>query len=77
MAADGKNLSQHGYGRHPYLSSFHPDIDTSSEIDENGVHEFQHRIGVLCWAIKIVRIDIMAEVSSLSRHLCGHQFKQL
>ena len=39
MTDDGKSLSQYEDGRRPYPSSFHPEIDTSAEIDENGVHE--------------------------------------
>ena len=39
MTDDGKSLLQYGDGRRPYPSNFHPEIDTSAEIDENGVHE--------------------------------------
>ena len=51
LTDDGKNLLQSGDIIHPYLSSFHPDIETSAELDENGVHEYQQHIGVLRWAI--------------------------
>ena len=33
LTADGKILSQYRDGRRPYLSIFHPEIDTSAEID--------------------------------------------
>ena len=46
--------------------SFHPDIDTSTKLDENGVHDLQKNIGVSRWTIELVRIDIMTEVSNLS-----------
>ena len=49
LTADGKRLPQYWDGRRPYLSSFHPDIDTSAELDENGVHEYQQNIGMLHW----------------------------
>ena len=39
LTDDGKILSHYGDGMRPYPSSFHPEIDTSAEIDENGVHE--------------------------------------
>ena len=70
LTDDGKILSQYGDGRHPYPSRFHPDIYTYSELDENGVHEYQQHIGVLRWSIELVIIDIMTEVSCLAHHLC-------
>ena len=48
---DGKIISQYGDGRRRYPSSFYPYIDTSAELDENGVYEYQHHSGVLSWAI--------------------------
>ena len=39
LTAYERILSQYGYGRRPYLSSFHPQIDTSADINENGAHE--------------------------------------
>jgi hypothetical protein len=71
LTADGKSLSQYGDGKRPYLSTFHPEIDTSAELDDNGFHEYQHHIGVLRWAIELGRINIMTEVSCLSQHLCA------
>ena len=70
LTTDGKSLSQYRDGRHPYPLSLHPDIETSFELDENGVHEYQQHIGVLRWAIELGRIDIMTEVSFLSHQLC-------
>ena len=51
LTDDGKSLLQYGYVRRPYPSSFPPDIDTTAELDENGVHEYQHHIGMLREAI--------------------------
>ena len=65
LTADGKNLSQYRNGRRPYLSGYHPEIDTYAELDKNGVHKYQQRIGVLHWDIKLSRIEIMTEVSCL------------
>ena len=39
LTDDRKSLLQYGDVRSPYMSSFHPYIDTPDEIDENGVHE--------------------------------------
>jgi len=52
-------------------------IDISTELDKNGVHEYQQHIGVLRWVIELSRIDIMTEVSCLSQHLCATQVNHL
>ena len=36
LTAYGKSLSQYGGCNRPYPSSFHPEIDTSAEINEKG-----------------------------------------
>ena len=66
---NGKRLSQYRDGRRPYPSIFHQDIDTSTELDENGDHEYQNLMGMLRWSIKLGRIYIMTTVSCLSLHL--------
>ena len=56
--------------------SFHPDIDTSTKLDENGMHDLQKNIGVSRWTIELGRTDIMIEVSNLSQYLCVPRVKQ-
>ena len=63
MADTYRNMSMVGALKPP---SFHPDIDTSTKLDENAVHDLQKNIGVSRWTIELVRIDIMTEVSNLS-----------
>ena len=67
LTYDGKILSHYGDSRRPYPSSFNPEIDTSADMDVNGVHDYQQHIGVLCWVIELgridSRIDIMNDVS--------------
>ena len=70
LSADGKSLSQYGNGRRPYPSSFHTNIDTSAELDENCVHEYLQHICVLHWVIELGIMGIMTEVNTLSHHLC-------
>ena len=77
LTDDGKILSHYGDGMRPYPSSFHPEIDTSPELDENGVHEYQQHIGVLRWVIELVRIDIMIDVSCLLQHMCAPRVNHL
>ena len=77
LTADGKNLSQYGDGGILYLSSFYPQIDTSAELDDNGVHEYQQHICVLHWEIELGRINIMTEVSCFLHQLCAPQVNHL
>ena len=77
ITSDGKSLSQYEGGRCPYLQSFHTDIDTSTDIEENDVHEYQHHIGVLNQAIELGIINIITEVSCLSQNLCAPRVNHL
>ena len=50
----------------PMTSGYRPEVD---ELLANGLQYFQELIGVLRWACKIGRIDILTEVLMLSTHL--------
>ena len=81
LTYDGKILSHYGDSRRPYPSSFNPEIDTSADMDVNGVHDYQQHIGVLCWVIELgridSRIDIMNDVSCLLQHTCAPRVNHL
>ena len=77
MMADWKILSQYMDGKRPYMSSFQPEIYTSAELNENGVHQYQQHIDVLRWAIELGGIYIMTEVGCLSYHSCGPRANNL
>ena len=38
---------------------YQPDIDSSSELDQDGITTFQKLIGTLQWAVEIGRVDIL------------------
>ena len=44
----------------------HPEIDTSEELNETGIKQFQSMIGSLQWAISLGRFDISTTVMTLS-----------
>ena len=48
-----------------------PEMDVTQELDAEMMNRFQLFIGVLRWAIKLGRIDILTEVSCLSQHLAS------
>ena len=48
---------------------YRPELDRSPELKADGVQYYQELIGMLLWAVEIVRIDILLEVSLMSTHL--------
>jgi hypothetical protein len=58
----------------PMTADYHPELDQSKELGPDQVTYFAGLIGVLHWCIKLGRIDIIVEVSLLSRFLeCPHK----
>ena len=49
----------------PMNSTIVVELDTSDELDEEGIQYFQELIGILRWATEIRRVDILHEVSLL------------
>jgi hypothetical protein len=64
-------LKVYGDCKRPNPKDYRPEIDTSDELDAQGIHHFQELIGILRWAVELGRVDIMTEVSCLSQHLCA------
>lgn len=50
----------------PLVAGDHPELDTSPELDEEGVKQYQSLIGSLQWAISLGRFDIATAVMSMS-----------
>jgi hypothetical protein len=53
----------------PLASGSRPEIDTSLELNAEGVQDFQECIGILRWATEIGRVDILHEVAALLSHM--------
>ena len=53
----------------PFVTGYHPQEDTTKELDAEGTRYYQELIGVLRWAIELGRVDMLLEVSLLSSHL--------
>ena len=49
------------------------ELDTSLMCNQNQTNYFQNLIGVLCWIIKLGRINIAYDVSSQSKYLANSQ----
>ena len=53
----------------PIAHGYRPEMDATAELKADGVQWYQEMIGSLRWAIEIGRVDILLEVSLLSKHL--------
>ena len=50
----------------PLEKGDHPELDTSDELDLEGIKIFQSLIGAMQWAVQIGRIDITTAVMTMS-----------
>ena len=50
----------------PLEKNDHPELDTSEELDVDGIKKYQSLIGALQWAVSIGRMDITTAVMSMS-----------
>ena len=53
----------------PFPSNYHPEFDTTPELNDKDATFYQSQIGVLRWCVELGRVDIITEVSILSSHL--------
>ena len=64
---DKQGLKLKSKAYRPYDSNYKPELDVTEELDDDGVARFQGYIGMFCRMIELGCIDIMTEVSQLSR----------
>jgi hypothetical protein len=65
-------LKVYGDCKRRYPKDYCPELDASDELDAKGIHHYPELlIGIVRWAVKLGRVDIMTEVSCLSQHLCA------
>ena len=50
----------------PLVKGDHPEVDTTEELDADGVKKYQLLIGALQWVVTLGRLDIAAAVMTLS-----------
>ena len=55
--------------RTPLSSGYRPELDTSPELQTEGLQRYQELIGILRWAVKLGRVNILLETSLMSMHL--------
>ena len=52
----------------PIADKDHPELDTTPELDENGIKQYQSLIGALQWLVTLGRFDILIAVSTMSSY---------
>jgi hypothetical protein len=52
----------------PMSTDYHPELDTTPELDDDERTRFQELIGIVRWATEIGRVDVLHEVSILSQY---------
>ena len=53
----------------PLAYGYCPELDITPELKADGLQCYQDLIGILCWAVKLGRVDIVMETSMMSTHL--------
>ena len=52
----------------PLATDYRPELETLAELKANGIQYYQELIGVLRWAVKLGRVDILLETALMLTH---------
>ena len=50
----------------PLIANDHPEVDMTTLLDDDGIHQYQSLIGALQWTISLGRLDITTAVMTMS-----------
>ena len=53
----------------PLAYGYRPELDVTPELKADGLQRYQELIGILWWAVKLSRVDILMETSMMPTHL--------
>ena len=53
----------------PLSWGYQPELDVMQELKADGLHRYQELVGVLKWAVKLGRVDILLQTAMMSTHL--------
>jgi hypothetical protein len=70
LLKDGKTLRGDKSAEQPMARTYQPELDVSQVLEPELASRYQQLIGILRWAVKLGRVDILVEVSLMSSHLC-------
>ena len=61
----------------PMRPGYHPELDFTQELDDNGVNFYQGLIGTLRWIVEVARIDLAHAVSVMSSYMSAPRIGHL
>jgi hypothetical protein len=67
LAKEGLRLATKRY--RPFALDYKPELETSAELNSDGVQYYQELIGVLRWAVELGRVDVLLEVALMSTYM--------
>jgi hypothetical protein len=68
IAEDDQEAKLTSTTRNPFPTGYKPELDLTSELNEELGSQFLQLVGILRWAIELGRLDIYVELSQLSQH---------
>ena len=54
--------------RNPFPNNYRPELDVTTELNDEMATRFMQLVGILRWAVELGRIDIYTELAQLSQH---------
>ena len=66
LADTGKHLPSKC--KTPISSGYRPELDTTLELNAEGLQKYQEMIGMLRWAVKFGHVDMLLETAMMSTH---------
>ena len=67
LAGTGKRLPSKC--KTPISSGYRPELDTTLELNAEGLQKYQEMIGMLRWAVELGCVDVLLETAMTSTHL--------
>jgi hypothetical protein len=71
LGEEGLGLKTGKQADRPMAKSYHPELDVTRELDQEGSSKYHQLIGMLRWDVELGRVDILLEVSLHSTHLAN------
>jgi hypothetical protein len=68
LAEDDPDAKLKSTAKNPFPSGYKPELDITTELNDELASRFLQLVGILRWAIALGRLDIFVEVSQLSQH---------
>ena len=55
----------------PISQTYHPELDETESLDDDGANYYQLLMGILQWAVELGRIDVAYEVQLMASYSCA------